>query len=444
MCSVRGWPDLALMTDRMTDIRIDGERLWSRLVALGEIGAIHGPAGELGCARLALTDADRQGRDLVTGWMEDLGLTIMVDAIGNVVATRPGTDPGAAPVMTGSHIDTVATGGRFDGNLGVLAGLEVIETLETLGISTRRPISVAFFTDEEGARFAPDMLGSLVYVGGLALEEALDITAVDDGARLGDELVRIGYAGPWPCPAASAPHAYVELHIEQGPILEDEGVTIGVVEGVQGISWTELTITGRSAHAGTTPMRLRRDPGFVAAAITTFVRDLTVRFGGSQVATVGRFDLHPNLVNVVPATATITVDLRNTDEGTLVAAEHVLAEEVARLADDQQVTVTTRSLARFEPVEFDAGTVDLVEATARDLGYSTKRLPSGAGHDAQMLARICPSAMIFTPSAGGLSHNIGEYTTPDDVAAGANVLLHTMLQLAEFEAGVADLAEPPD
>ena len=444
MCSVRGWPDLALMTDRMTDIRIDGERLWSRLVALGEIGAIHGPAGELGCARLALTDADRQGRDLVTGWMEDLGLTIMVDAIGNVVATRPGTDPGAAPVMTGSHIDTVVTGGRFDGNLGVLAGLEVIETLETLGISTRRPISVAFFTDEEGARFAPDMLGSLVYVGGLALEEALDITAVDDGARLGDELVRIGYAGPWPCPAASAPHAYVELHIEQGPILEDEGVTIGVVEGVQGISWTELTITGRSAHAGTTPMRLRRDPGFVAAAITTFVRDLTVRFGGSQVATVGRFDLHPNLVNVVPATATITVDLRNTDEGTLVAAEHVLADEVARLADDQQVTVTTRSLARFEPVEFDAGTVDLVEATARDLGYSTKRLPSGAGHDAQMLARICPSAMIFTPSAGGLSHNIGEYTTPDDVAAGANVLLHTMLQLAEFEAGVADLAEPPD
>jgi len=432
------------MTDRMTDIRIDGERLWSRLVALGEIGAIHGPAGELGCARLALTDADRQGRDLVTGWMEDLGLTIMVDAIGNVVATRPGTDPGAAPVMTGSHIDTVVTGGRFDGNLGVLAGLEVIETLETLGIATRRPISVAFFTDEEGARFAPDMLGSLVYVGGLALEEALDITAVDDGARLGDELVRIGYAGPWPCPAASAPHAYVELHIEQGPILEDEGVTIGVVEGVQGISWTELTITGRSAHAGTTPMRLRRDPGFVAAAITTFVRDLTVRFGGSQVATVGRFDLHPNLVNVVPATATITVDLRNTDEGTLVAAEHVLAEEVARLADDQQVTVTTRSLARFEPVEFDAGTVDLVEATARDLGYSTKRLPSGAGHDAQMLARICPSAMIFTPSAGGLSHNIGEYTTPDDVAAGANVLLHTMLQLAEFDAGVADLAEPPD
>ena len=415
------------------DVRIDGERLWSRIVALGEIGAITGPAGELGCARLALTEADRQGRDLVTGWMGDLGLAVTVDAIGNVVGTRPGTDPNAAAVMTGSHVDTVATGGRFDGNLGVLAGLEVVETLETLGIRTRRPISVAFFTDEEGARFAPDMLGSLVYVGGMALEEALDVTAVDDGARLGDELVRIGYAGPHPCPAASAPHAYIELHIEQGPILEDEGVTIGVVVGVQGISWTELEIIGRSAHAGTTPMRLRRDPGFVAAAITTFVRQLTARLGGAQVATVGRIDLRPNLVNVVPSTATLTVDLRNTDDAVLVSAEAELAAEVSRLAEAERVTVTARSLARFQPVDFDPATVDLVEATARRLGYSTRRLPSGAGHDAQMLARVCPTAMIFTPSAGGLSHNIAEYTAPDDVAAGANVLLQTVLDLAEVD-----------
>jgi beta-ureidopropionase / N-carbamoyl-L-amino-acid hydrolase len=426
------------------DVRIDGERLWSRIVALGEVGAVTGPNGELGCSRLALTDADRQGRDLVTGWMRDLGLAVTVDAIGNVVGTRPGSDRGASAVMTGSHIDTVATGGRFDGNLGVLAGLEVVETLETLGIATRRPISVAFFTDEEGARFAPDMLGSLVYVGGMALEAALDITAVDDGARLGDELVRIGYAGPIPCPAAGAPHAYVELHIEQGPILEDEGVTVGVVEGVQGISWTELTITGRSAHAGTTPMNLRRDPGFVAGAITTFVRELANRLGGAQVATVGRVDLRPNLVNVVPASATVTVDLRNSDEETLVTAENALAAEVARLADAEQVTVATRSLARFQPVEFDPSTVDLVEATARRLGYSTRRLPSGAGHDAQMLARICPTAMIFTPSAGGLSHNIAEYTAPEDVAAGANVLLQTMLHLAEIDEGSPTRPEPRD
>jgi beta-ureidopropionase / N-carbamoyl-L-amino-acid hydrolase len=419
------------------DVRIDGDRLWERIVALGEIGAITGLHGELGCARLALTDADRQGRDLVTGWMADLGLPVTIDAIGNVVATRPGTDPAAAAVMTGSHIDTVATGGRFDGNLGVLAGLEVIETLETLGVHTRRPISVAFFTDEEGARFAPDMLGSLVYVGGMAVEEALDVTATDDGARLGDELARIGYAGPHPCPAAAAPHAYVELHIEQGPILEDEGVTIGVVEGVQGISWTELTITGRSAHAGTTPMRLRRDPGYVAAAISTFVRDLTARLGGAQVGTVGRIELRPNLVNVVPASATITVDLRNTDEEVLAAAERAVAGEVDRLAAAEQVSVVSRSLARFQPVDFDPSSVDLVEATAQRLGYSTRRLPSGAGHDAQMLARVCPTAMIFTPSAGGLSHNIAEYTAPADVTAGANVLLQTMLELAEVDAAVA-------
>jgi N-carbamoyl-L-amino-acid hydrolase len=412
------------------DLRVDGERLWNRITALGEIGAIEGPNGEQGCARLALTDADRQGRDLVTAWMADLGLAVVIDAIGNVVATRRGTDPDAAPVMTGSHIDTVATGGRFDGNLGVLAGLEVIEMLERHGVQTRHPISVAFFTDEEGARFAPDMLGSLVYVGGMALEEALDITAADDGARLGDELVRIGYAGPVPCPAASAPHAYVELHIEQGPILEDEGITVGVVEGVQGISWTELTITGRSAHAGTTPMRMRRDPAYVAAAITTFVRGLTRRLGGAQVATVGRLELRPNLVNVVPASATMTVDLRNTDDSVLATAEAALAAEVDRLASAEHVTITSRRLARFEPVDFDQAMVGLVERTGRRLGYSTRRLPSGAGHDAQMLARICPTSMIFTPSVDGLSHNIAEYTTPDDITAGANVLLHAVLELA--------------
>jgi beta-ureidopropionase / N-carbamoyl-L-amino-acid hydrolase len=414
-----------------SELRIDGERLWSRLMELGEVGAVLGPNGEHGCCRLALTDADRQGRDLVVGWMRDLGLEVAIDAIGNVIGTRAGTDPAAGAVMTGSHIDTVATGGRFDGNLGVLAGLEVIETLEQHGVATTHPVSVAFFTDEEGSRFAPDMLGSLVYVGGMALEEALDVRAADDGARLGDELTRIGYAGPLPCPAATAPHAYVELHIEQGPILEDEGVTIGVVEGVQGISWTELAITGRSSHAGTTPMRLRRDAGYVAAAIATFVRRLVFDVGGAQVGTVGRLDLRPDLVNVVPATATLTVDLRNTDDAVLTRAEQALADEVARLAEAEGVNVASRSLARFEPVDFDPATVELVEASARRLGHSTRRLSSGAGHDAQMLARVCPTAMIFTPSVDGLSHNIAEHTHPDDVTAGANVLLHTLLALAE-------------
>jgi len=421
--------------DRWEDLRVDGGRLWNRLVELGELGAIKGPNGEQGCCRLALTDADRQGRDLVVSWMRDLGLEVVIDALGNVVATRPGTDPAAAPVMTGSHIDTVATGGRFDGNLGVLAGLEVLETLEQHAVATTRPLAVAFFTDEEGARFAPDMLGSFVFVGGMALEEALDVAAVDDGARLGDELARIGYAGPVPCPTAIAPHAFVELHIEQGPILEDEGVGIGVVEGVQGISWTELTIDGRSAHAGTTPMRLRRDAGYVAAEIATFARRLALELGDAQVATVGRFEVRPDLVNVVPNGATLTVDLRNTDDEVLQRAEASLRAEVDRLAAAENVTVTSRSLARFAPVDFDPATVALVEATAQRLGHTTRRMPSGAGHDAQMLARICPAAMIFTPSVGGLSHNIGEHTHPDDVTAGADVLLQTMLTLANQPRG---------
>ena len=359
--------------------------------------------------------------------MHDLGLDVTIDAIGNVVATRPGSNPTLAPVMTGSHIDTVRTGGRFDGNLGVLAGLEVLETLITLDITTERAVSVAFFTDEEGARFAPDMLGSLVYVGGMALEEALDVTAVDDGARLGDELSRIGYAGPMPCPAAAFPHCFVELHIEQGPILEDEGIEIGVVEGVQGISWTELTITGQSAHAGTTPMRMRRDPGLVAARVIGFVRDLTSELGGDQVATVGRIEFQPNLVNVVPASVTMTVDLRNTDETTLQVAERRLARELERVAATEHVVVDARSLARFEPVTFDPEMVGLVERAAHELGYSTRRMPSGAGHDAQMLARVCPTAMIFVPSANGLSHNIAEFTAPADLERGANVLLRAIL-----------------
>lgn len=409
------------------ELRIDAGRLARRIEALGEVGAISGPNGERGCARLALTDADRDGRDLVATWMADLGLVVEIDQIGNVFATRPGTDPTLAPVMTGSHIDTVRTGGRFDGNLGVLAGLEVIETLISNEVHTPRGLTVAFFTDEEGARFAPDMLGSLVYVGGLPVELALDVRAADDGARLGDELIRIGYSGSRPAPAVAFPHSFVELHIEQGPILEDMGVTIGVVEGVQGISWTELTITGQSAHAGTTPMRLRHDPLYVASRIATAVRELAVEFGGDQVATVGRMDIHPNLVNVIPASVTMTVDLRNTDEQVLVRAEHRFRAVVAELVDTEGVTIGTRTLARFEPVEFDPTMVDRVERTAQRMGHSTNRMPSGAGHDAQMLARVCPTAMIFTPSVNGLSHNIAEFTAPADIEAGANVLLHVLL-----------------
>jgi N-carbamoyl-L-amino-acid hydrolase len=265
----------------------------------------------------------------------------------------------------------------------------------------------------------------------MTLEEALDVRAVDDSARLGDELSRIGYAGSVPCPHPSAPHAFVELHIEQGPVLEDEGVTIGVVTGVQGISWTEVVITGQSAHAGTTPMRLRHDPGYVAAAINVGVRRIAAEMGGSQVATVGRCDMVPNLVNVVPSKVTLTVDLRNTDEALLQEAErrfHVLCDE---LAASEGVTISLRSLARFEPVDFDPTMIDRVEAVALRLGHSTRRMPSGAGHDAQMLARVCPTSMVFVPSVAGLSHNLAELTRPAELQAGADVLLQVMLELAE-------------
>ncbi|MEZ5246185.1 MAG: Zn-dependent hydrolase [Acidimicrobiales bacterium] len=405
-------------------LRVDIDRLLGRLAALAEIGAIEGTEG---CARLALTDEDKAGRDLVVTWMRDLGLDITVDGIGNVIATLPGEVDGP-PVMCGSHIDTVRTGGRYDGNLGVLAGLEVIETVIGAGLTPRRPLAVGFFTDEEGARFAPDMLGSLVYVGGLALEEALDIEGID-GAIVGEELERIGYAGAAPVPGA-VPHAFVELHVEQGPVLEAEGITIGAVDGVQGISWQELTITGQSNHAGTTPMSMRRDPGFVAAAITTFVRELATELGHPQVATVGKVDFMPNLVNVVPASATLTVDLRNTDEAVLRESERRLAEYVVAAADAEGCTVETRVLARFEPVIFDPEVVALVERTADRLGHSVKRMPSGAGHDAQMFARVCPTAMVFTPSRDGLSHNPAEYTSPADLQAGADVLLQVMWALA--------------
>jgi N-carbamoyl-L-amino-acid hydrolase len=412
------------------DLRIDGARLWQRLEALGEIGAVHGPNGERGCARLALTDVDRDARDLVVSWMRDLGMQISIDAIGNVVATSAGSDPDAASVMCGSHIDTVRTGGRFDGNLGVLAGLEIVETLAHHGVTTRRPIQVAFFTDEEGARFAPDMLGSLVYVGGLAVEEALDVTAADDGARLGDELTRIGYAGSIPVPAASFPYAYAELHIEQGPVLEDEEITIGVVTGVQGISWTEVTVTGQSAHAGTTPMLMRHDSLAVAARAIHEIRLIAGSRGAPQVATVGRLDVVPNLVNVVPSNVVFSIDLRNTDEAALKDTEAEVFAACRTFASDEGCEISMRTLARFEPVEFDPDMIDLVEATAQRLGLSTRRMPSGAGHDAQMLARVCPTSMVFVPSVNGLSHNIAEYTTPADIEAGANVLLQVVLDRA--------------
>lgn len=403
---------------------IDLPRLLDRIAALARIGAIDGG----GVCRLALTDEDRQGRDRVVGWMKALGLSVTIDAIGNVVGTRAGRED-LPPVMTGSHIDTVRTGGRYDGNLGVLAGLEVIAALNDAGITTRRPLAVAFFTNEEGARFAPDMMGSLVFQGGLPLETALDTVGID-GTTVRENLQRIGYAGPQPVGARDI-HAFVELHVEQGPVLEHENVTIGAVTGVQGIHWIEFTVEGTSNHAGTTPMALRHDAGAVATRIACFVRDLARELGGGQLATVGRLRLSPDLVNVIPNRAVFTVDLRNVDGAVLeeaVRRTHAFAQQAAH---DEGVHLTHRTLADFAPVAFDERIVSRVEALARAQGHRVRRLPSGAGHDAQMLARMCPAGMIFVPSVAGLSHNVAELTHSHDIAAGADVLLALLTELAE-------------
>jgi len=418
--------------------RTDGigeQALMTRIEQHARIGAID----RGGVCRIALTDADRMGRDQLVAWMRESGLEVRIDRIGNIFGIRPGLDD-LAPVMTGSHIDTVATGGRYDGIYGVMAGLEVVRWLDAHGIRTRRPVVVAAFTNEEGVRFMPDMMGSLVHAGGYPLQRALD-TLGTDGLRLGDELQRIGYAGDMPC-GTIRPHAYVELHIEQGPVLEAEGIAIGAVEDLQGISWLEIAISGQSNHAGTTPMHMRSDAAYCAAAITVFVRNLALRYGGSQVATVGAIDLHPNLINVIAARATLRVDLRNTDEATLRHAEAELAAYLDELAAQQDVRIEATSLARFEPVRFDEGLVGHIESAADARGLSARRMSSGAGHDAQMMARICPSAMIFVPSHGGISHNPREYTAPAEIVQGANVLLDVLRALAD--APDAHVASSPD
>jgi len=409
---------------KVEQLRISEARLMARLNELAVIGA----TADGSCCRLALTDEDKAGRDLVVRWMRELGLEVRIDPIGNIFGLRRGTEE-VEPVMTGSHIDTVRTGGRYDGCLGVLGGLEVVQALNDAGITTRRPLVVGVFTDEEGARFHPDMAGSLAYVGGLPLQQLYDTVGID-GKIFRDELQRIGYLGDSPVPLYR-PHAFVELHIEQGPVLDIEGITIGAVENLQGISWQEVAITGQSNHAGTTPMRMRHDAGFCAAAIGHFIRHLARDMGGAQVATMGSVTLHPGLINVIAARAKVTVDLRNTDEALLRQAERRFAEFLEQLARDEGVTIETRSLARFEPVIFDKRVADLVARTAKKLGHACRPMISGAGHDAQMMARMCPTAMIFVPSIKGISHNPAEHTEPAHLAAGADVLLHTLLELAQ-------------
>jgi N-carbamoyl-L-amino-acid hydrolase len=405
------------------DLTIDEEELLGAIEALAQIN--RQPDGS--CCRIALTEADRMGRDLLVKSMRELDLEIGVDQIGNIFGTYGGQS-NAQPIMVGSHIDTVSTGGKFDGPYGVIAGLEVIRALKRRGMVPPCPLVIASFTNEEGVRFQPDMMGSLVHAGGLDLLTALR-SEDREGVVLGDELERIGYAGQLRC-GSLVPQAYVELHIEQGPILDREGVSLGAVENLQGISWQEITIHGQANHAGTTPMSARRDAAHAAMKIVSFARQLALRMGGQQLATVGSIHLDPGLINVVPRKAVLTVDLRNPDEQQLKEAEGHLDDYLEALTLEEGVSIDKNRLARTSPVTFDPAIVRIIETSARTLGEPIRRMTSGAGHDAQMMARICPAAMIFVPSVNGVSHTPAEYTEPEHLVLGANVLLKTVLALA--------------
>ncbi len=401
---------------------IDGALLMDRLRELGATG--RDDAGRL--CRIAATDADKAGRDLLCKWLDGAGLDIRIDRIGNIYGVWSPGGASGDPVVVGSHIDTVIDAGIFDGCYGVLSGLAVIEALKTAGADLRRPLAVAAFTNEEGVRFAPDMMGSLVAAGGMDVDIALS-TIGNDGLTLGSELARIGYAGTEQ-PGFLQPHAYVELHIEQGPVLEAEGLSLGAVESLQGISWQKITIAGSANHAGTTPMAMRKDAGVAAARVIAHL-DASARDTTGAVATVGTMMLEPGAINVIPAKATFTVDLRNPVESRLQASETALANFLNVLRGEGYAIETER-LARFEPVVFSPAIVSEIERSAQRRQITCRRMTSGAGHDAQMMARVAPAAMIFVPSRSGVSHNPAEFTEDAALIRGASVLLDVVQNLA--------------
>lgn len=420
------------VTDTTPELRIDADRLWSDLMELAAIGAYDDEAtGLVGVNRQSLTDEDRAGRELLRSWMEELDLEITVDEMGTIFGRREGQDPELDPVLIGSHIDSVATAGAFDGCLGVLGGLAVLRSFDEAGLRPRRPIVVAAWTEEEGVRFGTDMLGSAVAAGRLSLDYAYDLTDAE-GKRLGDELERIGFKGERPV-RLDPPHAYLECHIEQGPVLAQEDRQIGIVTGVQSISWQKVTLHGRAAHAGTTPTELRIDAGLAAAQIIVEVRRMVDSGAyGRLRATVGYIETSPGLPSVVPDRAEITVDLRNPDDQDMARAEADLAEFLDRLPASQPgLRVEAAQMARTKAVPFSEAVQDTLETAAKDRGYDSMRIMSGAGHDAQEMAAIAPAAMVFVRGQyQGISHNPREYSTPEDCAAGIEVLASAVKELS--------------
>jgi N-carbamoyl-L-amino-acid hydrolase len=414
--------------DTAPAVSINADRLWQSLMTLAQLGA----TAKGGVCRLALTELDRQARDLVVGWTREAGCAVRIDAIGNVFARRPGIDPARPAVATGSHIDTQPTGGKFDGNYGVLAGLEVIRTLNDHGIDTAAPIEVCIWTNEEGSRFVPVMMGSGVYAGAFALEHAL-AAADRQGVTVAQALGAIGYAGDAPAAAASgAPvfGAYFEAHIEQGPVLEASGDTIGVVTGALGQRWYDVTVTGMEAHAGPTPMQLRQDALLPATRLMQEVNAIALTQQPHARGTVGWVEVFPNSRNVIPGRVRFSVDFRNTTDEGLASMDAELRAAAARVGAEARVQIEIAQVVYFPPQPFASAMVAAVRSGAQRLGLSQRDIVSGAGHDAVYVARVAPAAMIFVPCTDGISHNEIEDARPEHLAAGANVLLHAMLACA--------------
>ena len=406
------------------NLQIDGKRLWDSLMEMAKIGA----TDKGGCRRLALTDLDRQSRDLFVRWCEAAGCSIKIDKMGSIFARRPGKNNDLAPVMTGSHLDTQPTGGRFDGVFGVLAGLEVVRSLNDLGVETERPVEVAVWTNEEGSRFAPAMVASGVFAGVFDLEYGLS-RSDSDGKTMGEELQRIGYAGAEEVGGREI-HAFFETHIEQGPILEEENKTIGIVTDAQGQRWYELTLTGVESHAGPTPMARRKDALLGAARIVELVNRTGLDNAPVACATVGMLEVYPNSRNVIPGRVFLAIDIRHPDDGILAQMDGTLRAGIEKITGEIGLEYELEQIFYVKPVKFDESCVAAVRDGAEAFGYEARGIVSGAGHDACYMSKVAPTAMVFVPCIDGISHNEVEDAKPEWITAGGNVLLRAIVEKA--------------
>ncbi|WP_194205375.1 Zn-dependent hydrolase [Superficieibacter sp. 1612_C1] len=414
---------LTTLAAEIKNSRINGERLWASLMELAKIGAT--PKG--GCCRLTLTDLDRQGRDLVISWAKAAGLSVTVDKIGNVFMRREGRNPSLPPIVSGSHIDTQPTGGKFDGNYGVLAALEVVRTLNDLHIETEAPVEVVFWTNEEGSRFVPVMMGSGVFAGVFALDNIYAATD-SEGKTVGEELKNIGYLGTQ-TPGDHPIGAYFEAHIEQGPILEEEEKIIGVVQGVLGIRWYDCIVTGQESHAGPTPMHLRQDAMQVAARVMQEVVAIARRSEHGR-GTVGMVQVYPNSRNVVPGEVKFSIDMRNISDDEVAKMDVALREYINTVSQEAGMAITLEEVSHYPAAPFHPDCQAAISRAADQLGYPSRPIVSGAGHDAVYMSYLAPTGMIFIPCKDGISHNEIEYASPEHVTAGANVLLQVILDYA--------------